>query len=1094
MNRFHGWRCRVATTTAKNSRSPLLAVEELERRLTPAAPFAEFVDPHPVTGDGFGKLVVPLSTGNVVVTAPGDNAGGVNAGAVYLFNGATGALISTLTGSHSNDQVGALGITVLSNGNFVVKSPRWDNGSATDVGAATWGSGVAGVSGVVSAANSLVGSTTNDQVGNIVYAVGNGNYVVGSQNWTNAGAGNAGAVTWGDGTVGVKGAVTAANSLVGSTMNDQVGAYITVLRNGNYVVTTPLWDSGSVTDVGAATWGSGAAGVKGTIHSGNSLIGGSKNDQVGIDGVTPLTSGNYVVISPAWGNGTLTLLGAATWGNGASGTSGLIGPNNSLVGSQFFDRVGMQGVTALANGNYVVASPSWQLGSKSYTGAATWGNGTTGITGTISAGNSLVGSKSVDNVANRGVVALPSGNYLVVSTDWNGKWGAVTWANGATGLVGSVGAANSLIGDSGGDQVGWDGITILTNGNYVVTTSTWIDTGGVAQGAVTWGSGTAGIVGTVSEANSLIGSHAYDQIGVTGITPLANGNYVVRSQYWDNDAVSDTGAVTLGNGASGSHGVVTPANSLVGVATNDYVGTGTVLALRNGNYVVASPVWDNGSVTDAGAVTWGNGITGISGAINANNSLVGTTNSDKIGLGGISVDVHGLVDLANGNYVVNSPQWNNGAATKAGAVTWGSGAGGLVGAVSAQNSLVGSNTNDSVGSGGITPLHTGHYVIDSPAWHQTAGPLSVGDVTFAFGDTGVAGAAPSSNSAIGAISTSLQAAVATDDVNNTFAVTFLGTSAASKVRLGSQFDGFATSTATTTTLSATPNASTGGQLVTFTATVSPSPGAGTVTFRDNGVAVAANVPVVSGVATYQTSSLSPGTHLMSAAYSGAGSFASSTSSTLNFTVSAAAPSVVSVTINGNIAALAGPQRSRVASLVVLFDQTVQLDANAMTLALHVNNVTFNGVAQPAGCGSLPTSLVVTPSGDNKTWTITFSGNTDAGADGFDSIKDGVYKLLIDAAKVHPSSDASVNMAASSTTVFDRLYGDTDAPGTPNGGTAGVDFSAIVNTGDNYIFRGAFNKPAPDYKAFLDFDGSGIINTGDNLEFRNRFNKALTWSV
>ena len=41
----------------------------------------------------------------------------------------------------------------------------WDNGAATNAGAVTWGSGTAGVSGVVSSANSLVGSTANDQVG-----------------------------------------------------------------------------------------------------------------------------------------------------------------------------------------------------------------------------------------------------------------------------------------------------------------------------------------------------------------------------------------------------------------------------------------------------------------------------------------------------------------------------------------------------------------------------------------------------------------------------------------------------------------------------------------------------------------------------------------------------------------------------------------------------------------------------------------------------------------------------------------------------------------------------------------------------------------
>ena len=99
-------------------------------------------------------------------------------------------------------------------------------------------------------------------------------------------------------------------------------------------------------------------------------------------------------------------LGAATWGNGTAGITGIVSATNSLVGTtpgtlitvamgdkgnfQMYaggDRVG-SGVTALANGNYVVASPDW---SKTK-GAATWVSGTVGLTGTVSVTNSLVGT------------------------------------------------------------------------------------------------------------------------------------------------------------------------------------------------------------------------------------------------------------------------------------------------------------------------------------------------------------------------------------------------------------------------------------------------------------------------------------------------------------------------------------------------------------------------------------------------------------------------------------------------------------------------------------------------------------------------------
>lgn len=88
-----------------------LRFEQLEDRRVLAALFSEFVDPNPNPGNLFGLTVLPLSTGNVVVTSPYDDAGGTDAGAVYLFNGATGALISTLTGSSAADNLGNGGVT-----------------------------------------------------------------------------------------------------------------------------------------------------------------------------------------------------------------------------------------------------------------------------------------------------------------------------------------------------------------------------------------------------------------------------------------------------------------------------------------------------------------------------------------------------------------------------------------------------------------------------------------------------------------------------------------------------------------------------------------------------------------------------------------------------------------------------------------------------------------------------------------------------------------------------------------------------------------------------------------------------------------------
>lgn len=244
-----------------------------------------------------------MSGGNVVITSPFDDAGGTNAGAIYLFNGKTGALISTLKGSTANDNVGVGGVTALSNGNYVVMSPSWDNGLAVNAGAVTFGSGTTGVgvNEVVSATNSLVGSTSADMSTAGVTALTNGSYVVMSPLWNNGAVVDAGAVTFGNAMTGVSGVISETNSLVGSTGGDMSTAALTALTNGSYVVRSPLWNNGAVVDAGAVTFGDGTIGVKGPIAATNSLVGSSTGDMAAgtlTAGVTALKNGNYVVNSP----------------------------------------------------------------------------------------------------------------------------------------------------------------------------------------------------------------------------------------------------------------------------------------------------------------------------------------------------------------------------------------------------------------------------------------------------------------------------------------------------------------------------------------------------------------------------------------------------------------------------------------------------------------------------------------------------------------------------------------------------------------------------------------------------------------------------
>jgi hypothetical protein len=652
----------------------------LEDRITPA--IHEFIDPDPGPGETFGNLVVPLATGNVVVTDPWDSVNGYRAGAVYLFNGKTGALISTLRGSSPEDQIGTF-VTALPNGNFVVKSQFWHNGPLGNAGALTFGNGVTGVSGVVNASNSLIGSQSNDQVGDGgVYPLSNGNYVVISTAWRNGTTANAGAITLCDGSAGTVGVVSPANSLVGTSPNDISYGNVTEVGGGNFVIVNSEWDNPGEVDNGAVTFMNGLTGLVGPISGSNSLIG-ATGDKVGSGGIIRLMSGDFVVHSPNWdGNSaTYSQRGAVTLVSGTAGLTGLVSPANSYVGARSLDS-GLSMVRALANGNFVLAEPQ--------------------------AANDL----TTNVVLNSGAVTLFDGS--------------------SGGIIGRT------FGTKQGDSIGLGGIYPLTNGNYVFCSYRW-DNGGKADvGAATWASGTAAPP-LVDPSTSLIGGNASDGVG-SWATALSNGNYVIGSRYWKNSSLVSVGTATWGNGQTGTIGVVTAANSLTGSTLNDEISSNGIYPLTDGNYVVCSERYNNGAIVDAGAVTWGNGTVGTVGLVSPFNSLVGTTTNDRISIFGR------VVPLPEGRYLVRSDWWDNGPIVNASALTFGQAGGGTCGPITSTNSLIGMG-RDGIGGGGIQVSPSGAYLIATQGWKRTPDEVT-GVVTFGP-PTGVVGTIATSNSATG---------------------------------------------------------------------------------------------------------------------------------------------------------------------------------------------------------------------------------------------------------------------------------------------------------------------------------------------------------
>jgi hypothetical protein len=150
---------------------------------------------------------------------------------------------------------------------------------------------------------------------------------------------------------------------------------------------------------------------------------------------------------------------------------------------------------------------------------------------------------------------------------------------------------------------------------------------------------------------------------------------------------------------------------------------------------------------------------------------------------------------------------------------------------------------------------------------------------------------------------------------------------------------------TTTTVTSNNNPSTYGQSVTFTATVAGSVVAeGSITFKDGVTVLAGPTPVnASGQASFSTSSLTGGSHIITAEYSGTGNYQAS-SGTVNQTVNRAATS-------STVVSSVNPS---------LFGQPVTLTATVTSSAgTPTGAVTFKDGSTALGTGTLNASGIAT---------------------------------------------------------------------------------------------------------------------------------------
>jgi len=568
-------------------------------------------------GDRVGQAVLVLKEKVVIASSTYNQKRG--AVTVRDWNSCQGEFShsNALVGERAGDQVGLMINPLNSQEAVIVNSFLWNNerGAVTNINTGN------PLTGYISPDNSLTGGKNSDKVGfNGVYALKNNNYVVVSTNWNQ----DRGAVTWGEGTKGVVGVVDSKNSLVGTQPNDRIGVHFTVLSNGNFVTHSEAWNQAT----GSVTWGDGMRGIYGEVNATNSLIGTQPNDHFG-NRVRTLENGDYLVFNL----GMPAIQGSFTWGDGNSGTVGMVSEKNSLVGISTHAYSTPVNLVQLPNGNIVVNFPEWNNGR----GAVIFMAAGKPVVGKISAENSLIGANEFDRIGQGGIIVLTNGNYVFSSPEWSKKKGAITWGDGNRGSTGLVTEKNSMTGINVKNIDNNLGLYALGNGNYVAHT-TFYDS---EMDRVVWGNGTTGTIGEVNESNSLKG----DDIRIINITPLKNGNYVINSFH----KLLEFNAITWANGNTPLKGEISEANSFIG--EYDGMGLGTlnspIKALSTGDYIIHNPFAHKGK----GVVSWASGTEGLSGLPTDKNSILG--NSFEDGQSMVSVFNYPLNYLMVGRRVEN---------------------------------------------------------------------------------------------------------------------------------------------------------------------------------------------------------------------------------------------------------------------------------------------------------------------------------------------------------------------------------------------------------------------------------------------------------
>ncbi|MEP4545518.1 MAG: cadherin-like beta sandwich domain-containing protein [Saccharospirillum sp.] len=531
-------------------------------------------------GDRLGSTsITALPNGNYVVTSKDDNENGVvEAGSVRLVDGRSGIQIgSALTGDSEYDNLGSGSVTALGNDYYIVASEYDDVNGIEDAGSVRLMDGNTGIQ----IGSAITGNVEFDYLGtSSITALPNNNYVIASSSDTENGIVSAGSVRLVDGSTGIQ----IGSTLAGDVANDALGSSsITALANGHYVIASGSDDENGVVNAGSVRLVDGSTGMQ----IGSTLSGGVEGDALGASSVTALPNSHFVVVSRVDDENGVVNAGSVRLIDGSTGEQ--IG--NALVGDVANDRLGSGGVTVLPNGHYVIASINDDENGVVNAGSVRLVNGITGV----QIGSTSAGDDTSDALGATSITALPNSHYVVASQfdDENSiiDAGSVRLFDGSTGV--QIGSA--LAGDVGDDSLGSGGITVLSNGHYIVASSEFDDENGIVDaGSVRLVDGNSG----VQIGSTLAGDENFDAVGSGGITPLPTGNYVVASDNEDVSGIFNAGVVRLLDGTTG----LQLGSAIVGSTVNDLFEVFVVSPGHGVFYIMSTPYADKNGQTDAGMV------------------------------------------------------------------------------------------------------------------------------------------------------------------------------------------------------------------------------------------------------------------------------------------------------------------------------------------------------------------------------------------------------------------------------------------------------------------------------------------------------------